>query len=345
MRVFRRFALALFAIYLALLPGCVVVLALDRVPAWGDWMGGVLLVLQGLAALGWLIGFYGRRGALVGAAVFVLAWAVEHVGVTTGFPFGRYHYTDELQPQFFGVVPLAIACAWVMVAIGAWQLAGGDQRPKVKDYVPVFPEEVRPWPLAAAATLVLLLDLQIETVATAINRYWVWIDSGPYYGVPTANFIAWWLVGLAMALVVSRLLPAPAGGGRRTADDPRVIGQGPGNKDQGSRSGGQQPATGDRHSQALYVLRSTLYILRWLPSILYLLSTAMFAVVNLARGYVLAGLVGVAVLVVVGGLALRPLQRPVPRSRPTRRAPGEAYSLAEAHQPIHQEDIQTRTKR
>ena len=72
-----------------------------------------------------------------------------------------------------------------------------------------------------AATLVLLLDLQIETVATKINQYWIWLDGGPYYGVPTANFVAWWLTGLAMALVVAMVLGRPgdaAIGDRQTGD-------------------------------------------------------------------------------------------------------------------------------
>ncbi len=88
MRLFRMLSLVLFAIYLALFPGVTIVVALDRVPAWGGWMGGALLIGQGAIVLGWLLGNYGRRGALAALLVFLLAWGVEHVGVTTGFPFG-----------------------------------------------------------------------------------------------------------------------------------------------------------------------------------------------------------------------------------------------------------------
>jgi len=44
-------------------------------------------------------------------------------------PFGHYHYTGALQPQLFGTIPLAIPCAWLMVAAGAWQIATTDDRP------------------------------------------------------------------------------------------------------------------------------------------------------------------------------------------------------------------------
>src|SRR4051812_324539 len=123
---FQRLALLLFLIYLAVFPGSTVVVALDRVPGWGAWMGGVLLLLQSTAALCWLMGRHGARGGLAASLVFLLAWAVEHAGVVTGVPFGSYHYTGALQPQLFNTVPLAIPCAWLMVAAGAWQLATID---------------------------------------------------------------------------------------------------------------------------------------------------------------------------------------------------------------------------
>ena len=47
-------------------------------------MGGVLLLLQGTAALCWLMGRHGARGGLAALLVFLLAWAVEHTGVATG---------------------------------------------------------------------------------------------------------------------------------------------------------------------------------------------------------------------------------------------------------------------
>lgn len=248
MKQFRILAHWLFLFYLAVLPGSIVVVALDRVPRWGSWMGGALLLWQGVTVLCWLLGYHGRRGGLAALVVFLLAWGVEHLGVSTGFPFGRYVYTGLLQPQLFGVVPLAIGCAWLMVAFGGWQIAR-MLLPRARPTDPLL--------ALASATLVLLLDLQIETISTYVNNFWVWLDGGPYYGVPTANFVAWWLVGLLMALVVARLLPAE----RADAADP-----------------GRRALTPH------------------IPAWLYLLSTALFTVVNLARGYPLAGLIGAAVL-------------------------------------------------
>jgi putative membrane protein len=283
--IFQRLALILFCTYLAVFPGSTIVVALDRVPSWGTWMGGALLLLQGAAALCWLLGMHGARGGLAALLVFVLAWAIEYAGVTSGVPFGRYQYTGALQPQLFGIVPLAIPCAWLMVAAGAWQLAAiDDRRPTIDDRL--LPTVVsRRWSVLLAATLVLLLDLQIETVATKINQYWIWRDGGPYYGVPTANFVAWWVIGLAMALVVATVLPQVAGRGSGRLGDRET----------------------ERYAARLTsrLSRLTTHVSCQLPAYLYLLSTLMFAIVNLARGYTIAGLIGVMVLL-VAALAARP---------------------------------------
>jgi uncharacterized membrane protein len=248
MRRMRQLALGLFLIYVALLPGSTITVMLDRIPDWGTWMGGALLLLQGVLLLCWLIGNYGRRGALVALLVFLLAWLVEHIGVTTGAPFGRYHYTATLQPQLLGIVPLAIPCAWLMVALGTWQLAARQRRRSDAQKILV------------AATLLMLLDMQIETVATAINHYWRWIGSGQYYGVPLSNFAAWWLVGGLIALLVARGLPH------------------------------ELPVTYPSSSTRATALQQAL------PSCLYILNSLMFTAINLARGYALAGLVGLTVL-------------------------------------------------
>ena len=257
-----RLTMLLLALYLAVFPGATLTVALDRVPVWGAWMGGALLILQGTIVLCWLISSYGRWGVLAASLIASLAWAIEHIGVTTGFPFGRYSYTAALQPQIFGVVPLAIVCAWLMVAVGAWQLAGAlsagaggrAHRPGsgLRSHL-------------LAATLVMLLDLQIEPVATAINRYWVWGQDGWYYGVPASNFAAWWVVGALLTLVVARVL---------SPFEPGMA----------ARAGAWQTP--------LPIAR----LLAAAPMGLYLLSTLMFTVITLMHGYLPSGLVGVVVL-------------------------------------------------
>ena len=256
-QIFQKLSIALFCLYLALFPGSTLTVALDRVPAWGAWMGGALLMLQGAIVLCWLLGSYGRRGAVAGLLVLLLAWAVEHVGATTGAPFGRYHYTQALQPQLLGVVPLAIACAWLMVAVGAWQFAT-DSRFWILDFG-FWKESSQYNPQSKiqnsllAATLIVLLDLQIETVATAVNRYWVWSSDGPYYGVPMANFVSWWLLGAGMASLLTWVLRRHGDTETRRHGDTEtrsgVRGQGSGVRGQGSGVRGQGSDSGESQTQ------------------------------------------------------------------------------------------------
>ena len=200
----RPVLIVLLGIYLSVWPGSTLLVALDRVPAWGTWMGGALLMLQGLLMGLWLVANYGRRGALAACCILVLSWAVEHLGVTTGFPFGSYGYTNALLPKLGGVVPVAIPFAWLLVVPAAVGTAerllgvGWTQR-----WYPLLK-------VIAAASLALLLDLTIEPVAVHINGYWIWLDGGTYYGVPVSNFVAWWatsvlIISCVLLLIRTRL--------------------------------------------------------------------------------------------------------------------------------------------
>ena len=168
-------------------------LMLDLVPVWGRGMGGFLLMLQGTTVGLWLAREGGLRGVAAAGAILALSYLVEFVGVSYGVPFGRYTYTDVLGLQLGGAVPLAIPFAWLVVVPGALMLAARARHPAIIA------------PLAAA--LALLLDLLIEPVAAHVTGYWRWLEPGPYYGVPTANFMAWGGTALALVLVLQILAP------------------------------------------------------------------------------------------------------------------------------------------
>jgi len=59
--------------------------------------------------------------------------------------------------------------------------------------------------LLLGATLATLLDLEIEPVAAHIERYWLWLTPRNinYYGVPLANFVAWFVVALLLLWLVN----------------------------------------------------------------------------------------------------------------------------------------------
>jgi putative membrane protein len=118
----RQVILILLGIYLFVYPFGIVLICLDIMPAWGTWMGGALLIIQGATLGVWLMLNYRWRGVLAALAILLLSWAVEHIGVTTGFPFGGYHYTDILNLKVLGVVPLAVPFAWLLVIPSAMSM-------------------------------------------------------------------------------------------------------------------------------------------------------------------------------------------------------------------------------
>lgn len=203
-----RVIVVLLGMYLALYPGSLIVVALDQVPEWGTWFGGVLIVLQGLLCGLWLCANYQWRGLLSGFVIAVLSFAVEYLGVTTGFPFGAYFYSDLLAPKLFGTVPLAIPFAWLLIVPAALEAARYLQRLDHPDGLP----QAGLWLALGGATMAMLLDIVLEPMVTLINGYWIWVEGSGYYGVPLANFAGWWgtaLLLIGITLLLTRRRGAP----------------------------------------------------------------------------------------------------------------------------------------
>jgi putative membrane protein len=112
----------------------------------------------------------------------------ENLSILTGFPFGHYHYSDNLGPKLF-LVPLLIAPAYFGAGYLAWTLAHVllgifGNRLQGKDIVTV--------PVLAAIIMV-MWDMALDPIAATIQRSWIWHDGGSYFGVPFSNYMGWLL--------------------------------------------------------------------------------------------------------------------------------------------------------
>ncbi len=195
----RLFLFLFFGVYCFIYPSSLFLLATNSVPVGTEWMATLMLALVGLAATAWMVLNYGLgRGLAAGAAMLVGGFAVETVGVSTGFPFGAYTYTEALAPKLL-VVPIGITSAWMMIVLSSFFMSR---------FV-----VARLWPhrglasvVCLSAALTVLSDLVMEPVAVHIQGYWLWRDGGAYYGVPTSNFVAWTVVSLLLVLLLALIV-------------------------------------------------------------------------------------------------------------------------------------------
>lgn len=193
----RRLLKLFFSIFCIAYPIAVIGVAFDVHPPFSlAWAGSALLFLEGILLIIAATIVYGlRRGLFAGLLVIVLSYIAEAVGVGTGFPFGSYRYTNVLIPRLPGSVPAAVMFAWVLIVLGAYgSVASMSKHTMLRSAL-------------LGAILATLLDLEIEPVAFHIEHYWNWSTPGTinYYGVPLANFIAWFIIALLLLLCVGAI--------------------------------------------------------------------------------------------------------------------------------------------
>ncbi len=135
-----------------------------------------------------------RVGMAASAAVMATT-IVERVGTRTGFPFGRYEYTDALRPQVAGV-PVIVPLAWFAMAVPAREAAHGALGERSN---PVTRAVVG---AAALTAWDLFLDPQMVG-----EGYWRWARHGLYRGIPLRNFVGWFVTGLGVMALLEAVLP------------------------------------------------------------------------------------------------------------------------------------------
>ena len=145
-----------------------------------------------------------RTAAVLIAVATAGGFAVEAVGVATGFPFGTYDYSGQLGPKVLGV-PLIIPLAWTWMAWPAWLAAVRLTRHRAARIV-----------LAGAALAAWDLFLDPQMVA---EGYWTWQAATPALpgvpGIPIGNYLGW----LGFALVLMAALAALGGPAVTTPGD------------------------------------------------------------------------------------------------------------------------------
>lgn len=132
---------------------------------------------------------YRARGILTFVVICLAVGNIfENVGVLTGFPYGRYYFTDLMGPKL-SVVPVFLGLAYVGMAYLSWTLGrlilGGAGKPLVGSRVVTLP--------LVASFIMVAWDISQDPVWSTILHAWVWLKGGAYFGVPVSNFLGWYL--------------------------------------------------------------------------------------------------------------------------------------------------------
>ncbi len=158
-------------------------------------LGAATMFAVGVLTLGW------RKTAIFAVVSTCLSLASELIGTGLGWPFGNYAYTDFLGWKVLDRVPYTIPLSWFYMGLASYLLGGliaarfGLRRRTL-------------WSLLIGAYLLTVWDLVLDPAMAHEHlrvHFWVWDETGAYFGMPIKNFVGWTGTGL-LYMAVSRAL-------------------------------------------------------------------------------------------------------------------------------------------
>src|SRR5438105_7701559 len=125
-----------------------------------------------------------RRYGWKTIAVFMVVTAIvsnilENSSIMTGFPFGRYYYTDSLGPKI-ALVPFFISLSYISFGYLAWVFSTLLVSEVRKGSALLVSVTV---PLVASFVLV-AWDFCLDPIPSTINHRLIWSGGGGHFGVP-----------------------------------------------------------------------------------------------------------------------------------------------------------------
>ena len=135
-----------------------------------------------------------RRTAVGLLALCGYTYAIEAVGVVTGYPYGAFEYGVNLGPMIGGEVPAALPLFFLPLVVNAYLLCLlllGDLAGRTAVRLPVV------------VAVVVGMDLALDPAAVSLG-FWAYADGGWYYGVPWINYVGWVLSAAVAVGVLDR---------------------------------------------------------------------------------------------------------------------------------------------
>jgi putative membrane protein len=144
----------------------------------------------GVVTIGWW------KTSIFAVVSSTLSLGFELFGTGTGWPFGNYAYTDFLGYKVLDRVPYTIPLSWFYMGFASYLLAA--------NLVSRFWPGRGAWATIGLGTWLLTVwDLVLDPAMAHESlrvQFWVWDETGPYFGMPVKNFIGWSVTGLVFML-------------------------------------------------------------------------------------------------------------------------------------------------
>ena len=169
--------------------------SMEHAGALHIWLGAAVMLVYGWVTVGPV-----RTGIFLVASCGI-SLGFELLGTGTGWPFGAYEYTSGLGTKVLDRVPYTIPLSWFYMGFCAYLLAStilaqlGVQRRGVLS-------------VAFGGWLLMAWDLVLDPAMAHESlplKFWVWHQTGMYFGMPLQNLLGWIGTGVAF-MAVSRLL-------------------------------------------------------------------------------------------------------------------------------------------
>ena len=167
--------------------------------SFNPWLVLFGVAVMRLPLIAGILPLVDRRVAAVLVAVVGYVYAIEYLGVTTGWPYGEFAYGVALGPMLGGV-PVGLPLFFLPLVLDGLLLVvvalrSGAGRRLVR--------------LPLAVAVVIGVDLVLDPGAVALG-FWTYLAGGPYYGVPLSNFLGWTMSALLVVAALDWALWGPA---------------------------------------------------------------------------------------------------------------------------------------
>jgi len=156
-----------------------------------------VLVMRSPLVVG-LFPLFTRRAAAWLSVLTAYTYAIEAVGVKTGWPYGSFEYAIDLGPMFAGV-PLALPVFFIPLVVNAYLLC-----------LLLFRDRLHTaWRrLLAVSAAVVAMDVVLDPGAVSLG-FWTF-GGGSFYAVPLSNYAGWVLSAVVAVTTLDRAFDAEA---------------------------------------------------------------------------------------------------------------------------------------